>query len=144
MLSTIFTFVKALLATTLTNETLLVALKTGVSKVAFGLLEALGKRFFPKVPDENSAAAGAVLLDNEVTEWLQKGLNLAFDQTVSYVRLVVDGDYGPKTREAVLLFQAAYNAVADKYNLPKLKEDEWAGEETKAVLNMVVQGFIKL
>jgi hypothetical protein len=64
-----------------------------------GVLEQVGAALFPKVAPELHVAAGAVAaFDPDVTKWLQASLNVLLDPSPT---LVVDGLYGPMTRNAV-------------------------------------------
>lgn len=133
MLANVVNFIKALLASALTNEAVLEGLRTGISRLAFSALEYIGKSFFPKVAPEQAPLAAAVLFDPDTTKLVQDALNAYFDKAVDFTKLAVDGDYGPKTTAAVEQFQKLFPGV--------LKVDGWAGEKTKALLLAVLQGF---
>lgn len=65
-------------------------------------LEGVGAQLFPKLaPEFHAAAAALVIAHPDATSWLQAALN-----AIDNAGLVVDGQYGPKTRAAVETFQA--------------------------------------
>lgn len=133
MLANVVTFIKALLASALTNEAVMSGLKSGISSLAFSALDYLGKTFFPKVAPAQAPLAAAILFDPDTTTFVQNALNTYFAKAADFIALKVDGDYGPKTQAAVAKFQALFPDL--------LKVDGWAGEKTKAVLTALLQGF---
>ena len=75
-----------------------------VSAPLAGVLDEVGAYLFPKVAPELHVAAGAVAaFDPDVTKWLQGSLNVLLEPSPN---LVVDGRYGPMTRNAVEQLQA--------------------------------------
>jgi hypothetical protein len=82
----------------------------------------IGAALFPKVaPELRVVAAASAAFDPNVTKWLQSALNTLVTPSPN---LVVDGVYGPKTREAV-------EAAQKKLGVPV---DGWAGEITQGAL----------
>ena len=93
-----------------------------VSAALATVLDEVGAFLFPKVAPELHVAAGAVAaFDPDVTKWLQGSLNALLEPSPN---LVVDGLYGPMTRNAIEQLQAKLG----------LKADGWAGEITKAAI----------
>src|SRR5262249_5991896 len=89
------------------------SLQTAVPQVV-PQLASLGATLFPKVaPEMQAVAAASATFDPNVTKWLQASLNKLLTPSPN---LVVDGIYGPTTREAV---EAAHN----KLGIPA---DGWA------------------
>jgi hypothetical protein len=74
------------------------SLQTTVPQIIPQLAE-IGAALFPKVPAEMQlVAAASATFDPNVTKWLQTALNKLLTPSPN---LIVDGVYGPKTREAV-------------------------------------------
>jgi peptidoglycan hydrolase-like protein with peptidoglycan-binding domain len=80
------------------------------------------KELFPGLdqdqPSKSQYPVGSV-------KWLQESINI-----LTGAQLEIDGDYGPKTKDAVADYQTANN----------LKVDGWAGPET---VNSVVEALAK-
>ena len=113
--------VKGILDAATSNESIVAKIKD-VSAPLAGVLDEVGAFLFPKVAPGLHVAAGAVAaFDPDVTKWLQGSLNVLLDPSPN---LVVDGRYGPMTRDAVERLQAKLG----------LKVDGWAGEITKAAI----------
>jgi murein L,D-transpeptidase YcbB/YkuD len=89
------------------------------------ILRQIGKQMFPSI-DENlaPAAAASTMFDPVRVKWLQT----AFNGLGTKPPLDVDGEYGPKTMEAVLQFQKTHELVADG----------WAGDLTHAALQLAL------
>lgn len=93
------------------------------------ILEQAGSQFFPKVAPELQAAATVMSqFDPSVTKWLQKALNQVLQPSPN---LVVDGQYGPKTKAAVEQMQAKLG----------LKVDGWAGTLTQAAIQAALSAL---
>ncbi len=89
------------------------------------LLKEIGKQKFPAIDDRFApAAAASTMFDPIRIKWLQTALNALGTNP----QLVVDGEYGPMTKEAVLKFQQTHELVADG----------WAGDATHAALQLVL------
>jgi len=74
------------------------SLETAVPQIV-PQLASLGASLFPKVaPEMQAVAAASATFDPNVTKWLQASLNKLLTPSPN---LVVDGVYGPKTRDAV-------------------------------------------
>ncbi len=72
-------------------------------------VEGIGAELFPQAAPALHIIGGVVAtFDPNVTAWLQKGLNAYLG-----TNLVVDGIYGPKTREAVAAAQTKLGLTAD-------------------------------
>jgi len=85
-------------------------------------LASIGAALFPKVaPELQVVAAASATFDPNVTKWLQAALNKLITPSPN---LVVDGVYGPRTREAV-------EAAQKKFGIPV---DGWAGEVTQGAI----------
>src|SRR5262245_18102617 len=89
------------------------------------LLKEIGKEKFPGIDERfASAAAASTMFDPIRIKWLQTALNaLGANQPLD-----VDGEYGPKTKDAVLQFQKAQELVTDG----------WAGYATHAALQLAL------
>lgn len=100
-------------------------LVTKIGKVAtpfVPLLEQLGQQFFPQAASQIHIAAVVMSqFDPSTTKWLQKSLNQLLAPSPN---LVVDGQYGPRTKAAVEQLQAKLG----------LKVDGWAGQLTQAAI----------
>jgi putative chitinase len=89
-------------------------------------LASIGAALFPKVtPEVQVVAAASATFDPNVTKWLQVALNKLITPSP---KLVVDGVYGPNTREAV-------EAVQKKLGITV---DGWAGEITQGAIQMAL------
>jgi murein L,D-transpeptidase YcbB/YkuD len=89
------------------------------------LLGQIGKQMFPDIDERLAAAAAAsTMFDPIRVKWLQTALNVIGANPP----LDVDGEYGPKTKDAVLDFQKAHGLVADG----------WAGDLTHAALQLAL------
>ena len=87
------------------------------------LLTDIGSKLFPKAAGAIHAVGGAVAaFDPNVTKWLQGSLNNLLSPSPN---LVVDGIYGPMTRDAVSKAQEKLG----------LKVDGLAGQLTRAAID---------
>ena len=90
--------VKGIFDVATSNESVVAKIKN-VSMPLAGVLDEVGAFLFPKVAPELHVAAGAVAaFDPDVTKWLRGSLNALLEPSPN---LVVDGLYGPMTRNAV-------------------------------------------
>ena len=97
------------------------SLETAVPQIVPQLAN-LGATLFPKVaPEMQAVAAASATFDPNVTKWLQASLNKLLTPSPN---LVVDGVYGPKTRDAV-------EAAQKKLGIPA---DGWAGDVTQGAI----------
>jgi len=97
------------------------SLETAVPQIV-PQLASLGATLFPKVaPEMQAVAAASATFDPNVTKWLQASLNKLLTPSPN---LVVDGVYGPKTRDAV-------EAAQKKLGIPA---DGWAGDVTQGAI----------
>ena len=89
------------------------------------LLGQIGRQMFPAIDERLApAAAASTMFDPVRVKWLQTALNvLGVDPP-----LEVDGDYGPKTTEAVSHFQHTNGLVVDG----------WAGDLTHEALQLAI------
>ncbi len=77
------------------------------------LLEEIGGALFPNAKPELHLVGGAIAaFDPNVTKWLQGALNALVTPKLN-PQLVVDGIYGPHTRDAVSAFQKQMGLVVD-------------------------------
>lgn len=89
------------------------------------LLREIGKQKFPGIDEKFApAAAASTMFDPIRIKWLQTALNVLGANPL----LDVDGEYGPMTKDAVLLFQKVHQLVADG----------WAGDATHAALQLAL------
>src|SRR5215475_15789819 len=89
------------------------------------LLNEIGKQKFPGIDERFApAAAASTMFDPIRIKWLQTALNALGANPP----LDVDGEYGPKTKDAVLQFQKAHELVTDG----------WAGDATHAALQLAL------
>lgn len=89
------------------------------------LLSQIGKQMFPDIDDRfASAAAASTMFDPMRVKWAQTILNLLGADPP----LDVDGEYGPKTKEAVTQFQKATGLAADG----------WVGDVTSTALQLAL------
>jgi murein L,D-transpeptidase YcbB/YkuD len=90
------------------------------------LLKQVGKAQFPDIADQLAHLAGAqTLFDMTTVKWIQLSLNLLGADP----KLLLDGRYGPATRDAVKKFQTTHGLTADG----------WAGEKTQDALRAALQ-----
>ncbi len=82
----------------------------------------LGAALFPNVTQAQQPIAAATALNVDVVKKIQTALN----ERGATPPLVVDGQYGPKTKAAVTAFQSANG----------LQADGWAGPLTQHALNI--------
>jgi murein L,D-transpeptidase YcbB/YkuD len=88
-------------------------------------LKEIGKEKFPDINEKFApAAAASTMFDPVRIKWLQTALNVLG----ATPPLDVDGEYGPMTKDAVLLFQKVHDLVADG----------WAGDTTHAALQLAL------
>jgi peptidoglycan hydrolase-like protein with peptidoglycan-binding domain len=100
-------------------------LQTTVPQIA-SQLASIGAALFPKVaPEMQAVAAASATFDPNVTKWLQAALNKLVTPSPN---LVVDGIYGPKTREAVETAQKKLGITVDG----------WAGDATQGAIQMAL------
>lgn len=119
--------VLGLIGSTFDNKDLATKIKSDAGPIV-DLLEKLGENMFPKASPAIHVIGGAILaFDLNTTKWLQGAINRLNGDTA----LVVDGRYGPKTRDAVEALQAKYGLVVDGL----------AGNVTRALLNAVLQNL---
>ena len=117
--------VKGILDQADTNNGVVGAIKNLAGPVA-GILEQIGASLFPKVaPEFHIAAAAMATFDPNITKWIQGALNKLVTPSPP---LVVDGIYGPMTREAVSQFQANNGLVVDG----------WSGRITQGLLDTLL------
>jgi peptidoglycan hydrolase-like protein with peptidoglycan-binding domain len=103
------------------NEDLITKIKQLSSPLAT-ILESIGAQLFPKAAPELHIVGGVIAaFDPNITKWLQGSLNTMLNLNPP---LVVDGIYGPKTRNAVEQIQAKLG----------LKVDGLAGALTQAAI----------
>jgi murein L,D-transpeptidase YcbB/YkuD len=89
------------------------------------LLGQIGKQKFPGIDDRFAAAAAASTMSDPVrVKWLQTALNALGANPP----LDVDGEYGPKTIEAVTQFQKTHGLVVDG----------WVGDATHVALQLLL------
>jgi len=101
------------------------SLETAVPQIVPQLAN-LGATLFPKVaPEMQAVAAASATFDPNVTKWLQASLNKLLTPSPN---LVVDGVYGPKTRDAV-------EAAQKKLGIPA---DGWAGDVTQGAIQVAL------
>jgi peptidoglycan hydrolase-like protein with peptidoglycan-binding domain len=87
------------------------------------LFAEIGKQMFPAINERFApAAAASTMMDPIRIKWIQTALNVIGTNPP----LDVDGEYGPRTTEAVLQFQKAQGLVTDG----------WAGDTTHAALQL--------
>lgn len=121
--------IKGVIDAASTNDDIVTKVKGMVGPFAT-LLEGVGANLFPKVkPELHLAAAVMAAFDPNVTKWVQGSLN-----GLENSGLVVDGIYGPRTRDAVLAFQQKHGLVADG----------WAGRITQGVIDGLLSGKVGL
>lgn len=78
------------------------------------LLQQIGAEFFPKANPAIAIVGGLIAaFDPNTAKWLQGSLNILLAGTAGYVPLVVDGQYGPKTKAAVEQMQAKLGLTVD-------------------------------
>jgi peptidoglycan hydrolase-like protein with peptidoglycan-binding domain len=78
------------------------------------LLQSIGAEFFPKANPTIAIVGGLIAaFDPNTTKWLQGSLNTLLAGTAGYVPLVVDGQYGPKTRAVVEQIQTKLGLTVD-------------------------------
>lgn len=88
------------------------------------LVKSVGKDLFPNLPGDSQVEVGALkTFDQTQVRWIQDSMNkLGMASPV----LVVDGDYGAKTKVAVTVFQTKHGLAADG----------WAGKNTSAIIQV--------
>lgn len=91
------------------------------------LVKGVGSTLFPNLSPEHQVQAGAlVAFDHDQVRFVQDSLNRL---GVSSESLIVDGNYGEKTKAAIEKFQAAH---------PPLVVDGWGGLVTQAAIQAEV------
>jgi murein L,D-transpeptidase YcbB/YkuD len=94
------------------------------------LLAEIGKKMFPAINEKLApAAAASTMFDPVRVKWLQTALNVLGANPP----LDVDGEYGPRTTEAVLQFQKANGLVIDG----------WVGDLTHVALQLALSKIRK-
>lgn len=89
------------------------------------VLKEIGKQRFPGIDERFApAAAASTMFDPIRIKWLQTALNVLGANPP----LEIDGEYGPRTTDAVLQFQKARGIVADG----------WAGDLTHSALQLAL------
>ncbi|SRR6266576_2423274 len=102
--------VKAAIDAASSNSDLSAKIKA-LSQPLAKILETVGGALFPSAKPELHVVGGAIAaFDPNVTKWLQGSLNAL---VVPSPKLVVDGQYGPRTRAAVQAFQKQAGLVVD-------------------------------
>lgn len=86
------------------------------------ILTGVGSTLFPTLPPDSQAKVGSIMLDPTKVQWIQNALNTL---GLASPPLIVDGQYGQKTKAAVIAFQTANNVTP---------ADGWAGDITEAAL----------
>jgi len=90
------------------------------------LLERIGTTVFPQLSGVSAqTAAGGIIFNTELTRSMQADLN----KLGATPPLVVDGIYGPATKQAAVKFQTAHG----------LAVDGWAGPVTTAAIATAVK-----
>lgn len=86
------------------------------------LIQGVGAELFPNLPPADQAAAGALkTFDQTQVRWIQDSMNKL---GIASPALVVDGNYGQRTKDAVTKYQTAHSLTADG----------WAGNVTAAAI----------
>ncbi len=117
--------IKAIYDAATTNSGVVDEIKKLSNPVAT-LLQQIGQEFFPKANPTIAIVGGLIAaFDPNTTKWLQGALNtlLALNPP-----LVVDGQYGPKTKTAVEQMQVKLGLVVDGL----------AGKLTQAAIDMAL------
>lgn len=123
--------VKSIIDEATSNDDIVTKIKSDAAPIA-GVLEAVGARFFPQAsPAIHIAAAAIAGFDPNVTKWVQNACNSMLSPSPN---LVVDGQYGPKTKAAVEQLQAKLG----------LKVDGIAGMLTQAAISAVLGKQVSL
>lgn len=92
------------------------------------LIQGVGGTLFPNLPAESQVEVGALkAFDQTQVRWIQDSMN----KLGATPALVVDGDYGQKTKDAVAKFQTAHALVADG----------WAGKVTATAIQAELNKF---
>lgn len=113
--------VKALWDEASSNADLVTKIKQ-LSQPLANLLQDVGTRLFPQAAPQIAIVGGVIAaFDPNTTKWLQGALNTLLSPSPN---LVVDGLYGPLTRDAVSKLQAKLG----------LKVDGLAGQITQAAI----------
>lgn len=87
--------------------------------------ETVGGQLFPQLkPELHAAAAIVTAFDPNHTKWVQNSLNAL----VPGANLVVDGQYGPATKAAVIKLQAQLGVTSDG----------WVGDITSAAIQLAL------
>jgi peptidoglycan hydrolase-like protein with peptidoglycan-binding domain len=102
--------IKSIIDEAATNEDIVTKITHLAPNVA-GVLEQAGLEFFPQAaPQIHIAAAAIAAFDPNTTKWIQNACNSFVDPSPN---LVVDGQYGPKTKAAVEALQAKLGLTVD-------------------------------
>lgn len=125
--------VKEAIDEALTNHDLATKIRN-VAEPVVEILTDVGNWLFPKATDEIKLVGAAITsFDFSVVRWIQRGLN-SIDGNGTFSlpeKLVVDGVYGVKTRDAIETFQTTYGLVVDGV----------AGQVTQGALQMLLRGL---
>jgi len=117
--------VKQAIDAALSNEDLTAKIKE-IAGPLVPVLEKIGGDLFPKAVPALKVVGGVVAaFDPNVTKWLQGSLNTLITPSPN---LVVDGVYGPRTRDAVIAFQTQAG----------LRIDGLAGTVTRAAIDAAI------
>lgn len=102
--------IKGLLDEATSNDDLAVKIQRMAQPLAATLTD-IGQFLFPKAKPALFIVGGTIAaFDPNITKWLQGALNLVLSPSP---QLVVDGLYGPKTRDAVERLQAQLGLTVD-------------------------------
>lgn len=98
-------------------------LLTKFSPDLISIIQGFATTLFPNLPAESQVQAGALIaFDHDQVRYVQDSLNRL---GVPDQALIVDGNYGEKTKKAIEKFQTAH---------PPLVVDGWGGSVTQAVI----------
>lgn len=102
--------VKAIIDEATTNDDILTKVEK-LSPSLANVLTGIGLTLFPKAAPTLHLVGGVIAsFDPNTTKWLQGSLNVLLTPNPS---LVVDGQYGPKTRAAVEQLQTKFGLTVD-------------------------------
>lgn len=122
----------------LSNEQMATSIKALMPPDILGQVEDYASKAFAAVqPALRAVAAIQTIISPDKNKTIQGGLNVAAQALgVTLPPLVVDGDYGPKTREMAMAVQ---KALVEKLGI-KLAVDGWWGQLSAAALQIFMQG----
>src|SRR5580765_7138587 len=102
--------VKGIIDEASTNDAITTKIQT-VAPALAGVLEQIGGQFFPQAaPALHIAAAAIAAFDPNTTKWIQNACNSFLTPSPN---LVVDGQYVPKTKAAVIALQTQLGLTPD-------------------------------